>query len=158
SSGATDLAGNALASNMSWSFTTGVAPDTTAPVLGTTAPGDGATGVPINQAITATFSEAMDASTINTNTFTLLQGTTPVAGTVSYPNGTAVFTPPDNLALPTRHTSEITTGAKDLAGNPLGSNMSWSFTTGVAPDTTAPVLGATAPGDGATGVPINQTI
>ena len=43
-----------------------------------------ATGVPLNQAISATFSEAMNDTTINTTTFTLVQGTTPIPGVVAY--------------------------------------------------------------------------
>src|SRR5436190_1158676 len=119
---------------LTWSFTTGVAPDSTAPVLAATAPANAGTNVPLNETITATFSEAMDASTINTNTFTLMQGTTPVAGTVSYVNGTATFTPADNLAPLTTYTATISTGATDLAGNALSTDLTWSFTTGVAPD------------------------
>src|SRR5207249_741975 len=79
-------------------------------------------------------------------TFTLTQGTTVVAGTVSYTNGTAIFTPADNLAPLTTFTATISTRVKDLAGNPLTTDISWSFTTGVAPDTTAPVhAGGKAP-------------
>src|SRR5438093_5897403 len=100
----------------------------------------------------------MDASTIDTTTFTLKQGTTPVAGTVSYTNGTAISTPSDNLAPLTTFTATISTGVKDLAGNPLTTDISWSFTTGVAPDTTAPVLGATGPANADTNVPLNDTI
>jgi hypothetical protein len=129
STGATDLAGNAVTSDISWTFTTGVAPDTTAPVLAATAPANAATNVPLDRTITATFSEAMDASTINTSTFTLMQGTTPVAGTVSYADGTATFTPADSLAPLTSYTATISIGATDLAGNALTTDMSWSFTT-----------------------------
>src|SRR5439155_343025 len=156
--GARDLAGNALSTGMSWSFTTGVAPDTTAPVLGATGPANAATNVPLNETITATFSEAMHPSTINTTTFTLMQGTTPVAGTVSYTNGTATFTPADALAPLTTYTETRRTACRDLAGNALTSDISWRFTTGVAPDTTAPVLGVTGPANAATNVPLNETI
>src|SRR5439155_11549006 len=82
--GARDLAGNALAADLVWSFTTGVIPDTTAPAVSATVPANAATGVATGAQIAFTFSEPMDASTINTATFTLKQGTTPVAGTVSY--------------------------------------------------------------------------
>src|SRR5207249_3325118 len=97
-------------------------------------------------------SEAMDASTINTSTFTLKQGTTPVAGTVNYSGVTATFTPAANLVPLTTYTATISTGAKDLAGNALASDMSWSFTTGVIPDTTAPTVSVTVPANTATGV------
>jgi hypothetical protein len=92
--------------------------------------------VAINQIITATFSEAMDPSTVSTTTFTLNQGTTPVAGTVSYTGVTATFTPAGNLAPLTTYTATITTGAMDLAGNALAADFSWSFTTGA---TSAPL-------------------
>jgi hypothetical protein len=158
STGAKDLAGNALTSDISWTFTTGVAPDTTAPVLLVTGPADAATNVRLDRTVTASFSEVMDASTISTNTFTLMQGTTPVAGTVSYFDGTATFTPTDNLAPLTTYTATISAGAKDLAGNALTSDISWTFTTGAAPDTTAPVLSNTKPANGDAGMRLDRTI
>src|SRR5207245_1709285 len=158
STGVKDLAGNALSTDMSWSFTTGVAPYTTAPILRATGPAHARTTAHLNKTITATFSEAMDPSTINTTTFTLMQGTTPVPGTVTYTNGTAIFTPADTLAPLSTYTVTISTGAKDLAGNALSTDMSWSFTTGVAPDTTAPILSATGPANAATNVRLDKTI
>src|SRR5678816_1749137 len=65
-----DLAGNALAANFVWSFTTGASTDITAPTVSFTAPADAATGVPIDENIAAAFSEAMDPLTITTATFT----------------------------------------------------------------------------------------
>src|SRR5438034_8813401 len=100
----------------------------------------------------------MDPSTINTSLFLLDALPTSVAGTVSYVDGTATFTPADNLAPLTTYTVTISTGAKDLAGNALTSDITWNFTTGVAPDTTAPVLGASGPANGDTNVPLNETI
>src|SRR3989442_7152086 len=82
--GASDLAGNALTTDYVWSFTTGATPDTTAPTLSGTVPANAATDVAISQTIKAAFSEAMNPVTIGTASFTLKQGTTPVAGTVSY--------------------------------------------------------------------------
>src|SRR3989442_14832726 len=46
--GARDLAGNALAAGFSWSFTTGATADTTAPTVSSTVPADAATGVAIS--------------------------------------------------------------------------------------------------------------
>src|SRR5206468_3363524 len=115
-------------------------------------------GVAINKKIAATFSEVVDASTISTTTFTLNQGTTPVVGTVTYVGTTATFAPASNLAASTTYTATITTVVKDLAGNALASAFVWSFTTGAAPDTTAPTVSFTAPRQAATGVPINQLI
>jgi hypothetical protein len=70
----------------------------------------------------------MDATTINSCTFTLNNGAT---GTVSYNSGTrtASLTPSSNLASNTVYTATITTGVKDLAGNPISATKIWNFTT-----------------------------
>src|ERR1043166_4328847 len=156
--GTRDLAGNALASSFVWSFTTGVTPDTTAPTVSVTVPVNAASGVPINQNISATFSEAMDPLTTTAVTFTLNQGATPVVGTVTYAGVTTTFNPLNALAPLTAYTATITTGVKDLAGNPLVTGFSWSFTTGAALDTTPPTVIATVPANAATGVAINQSV
>src|SRR5437016_607365 len=132
--------------------------DTTAPTVSFTVPTNAATGVAISQKIAVAFSEAMDPLTITTANFTLKQGTAAVAGTVSYAGVTATFTPASVLAPVTAYTATITTGAKDLAGNGLAANFNWSFTTGVTPDTTRPLVSATVPAAAATAVAINQTI
>ena len=118
---------------------TGTTPDTTPPTVSSTGPANNATGVAVNQAITVTFSEAMDCSTITTSSFTLKDSlNTAVAGTITTCNNTsAVFTPSSNLSYSTSYTATITSGVKDAAGNAMASNYSWSFTTGDQP-TTAP--------------------
>src|SRR6185369_12671342 len=133
--GARDVAGNAMASNVVWTFTTGVAADIVAPTVLSTGPANGATGVPTNQVVTATFSEAMNAATITAASFSLSgPGATPVPGTVTYsaPTHVARFTPVSALAASTTFTATITTGAQDLAGNAMAVNKVWTFTTSVA--------------------------
>jgi len=108
--------------------------DTTAPTVTGRTPADGATGVARSVSPTATFSEAMDASTITTTTFTLVkQGTTsPVPATVSYASQTATLDPSADLEAGATYTATVkggSAGAKDVAGNPLASDVSWSFTT-----------------------------
>src|ERR1700686_4765953 len=100
------------------------------PKVVSTNPASNVTGVPRNKGIAFTFSEPMDSSTINNSTFTLMQGSTAVAGTVSYSGTTAVFTPSAVLAAGTPYTATVTTGAKNLAGVGLASNTVWNFTTG----------------------------
>ena len=158
--GVKDLAGNALASNFVWSFTTGVAPDTTAPTVSSTDPANAATAVALNKLVAATFSEPMDPATISAANFTLQIGATPVAGTVTYAavGATATFSPGIALAPATIYTATILTGVKDLAGNPLATAFSWSFTTGAAQDTNRPTVIATVPANAATGVATNQAI
>jgi hypothetical protein len=100
------------------------------PVKSSTDPLQNVTGVPRNQAIAFTFSEAMNPLTINSTTFTLARGTTSVPGTVTYSGTTATFTPTDVLDASTLYTATMSTGAKTLTGNSLASNSVWSFTTG----------------------------
>src|SRR5207245_10914282 len=72
-------------------------------------------------------------------------GRPPHAPPSTQPHPSSPPRPAPDLAPLTTYTATISTGATDLAGNPLTTDMSWSFTTGVAPDTTAPVLAATGP-------------
>jgi len=135
--GATDLDGNALASDFVWSFTTGASTDTNQPTVIATNPTNTATNVAINQTVNATFSKAMDPTTITTANFTLTgPGATTVTGTVAYvaASQTATFTPESNLAPSTTYTNTITAGVKDLAGNALLAT-NWIFTTGTQIDT-----------------------
>ena len=124
--GAKDSAGHPIAVDFVWSFTTGQLADTTAPTVISTSP---VLAVAVDSSVAATFSKAMDPSTITTSTFTLYQGATSIAGTVAYAGITASFKPSSNLAINTTYTATITTGAKDLAGNALKSNFVWQFST-----------------------------
>jgi Bacterial Ig-like domain len=90
---------------------------------------------------TATFSEKMGASTVNTTTFKLFKvnadGTqtqiTDVVVSLSSDGLTATLNPFGEkttlLARSTKYKGVITTGTKDLAGNSLAQQKSWSFTT-----------------------------
>src|SRR5439155_1594895 len=128
------------------------------PTVSFTVPDNAATGVAISQKIAVAFSAVMDPLTITPVTFTLQQGTTAVAGTVTYAGVTATFTPASALAPLTTYTATVTTGARNLAAIALATGFSWSFTTGVTPDTTRPIVSATVPANAATAVAVNQTI
>ena len=86
---------------------------------------DAEINVPLNAAINATFSEAMDPATIvSPGTFTLAvsgAGGAAVPGNVTYNSASniATFTPAANLAASTQYTATISNAAKDLAGNAL---------------------------------------
>ena len=106
-------------------------------------PGSSQTGVARNKEIEFTFNEAMDPSTINNSTFTVMQGSTVVPGTVVYSGTKATFTPTAVLAPGTSYTATITTGAKNLAGTSISSNAVLNFTTGGSSSTLTVVdLGA----------------
>jgi hypothetical protein len=141
--GATDLAGNASQAK-TWSFTTGASADATAPAVVSTNPAGAS--VAINGTIKVTLNEPMDPATITTaNLLVTGPGTIPVTGTVAFDatTNTATFTrqnhfltpaicdltPASNLDPNTAYTATLSTGAKDLAGNALASDVVWSFTT-----------------------------
>ena len=89
-----------------------------------------ATDVSRNKGVTFTFNEAMDPLTVNVLTFTLMHGKTAVAGTVTYAEKIATFTPSATLDAGTVYTATVTKGAKTLTGGSLASDAVWSFTTG----------------------------
>jgi len=149
-----DLAGNALANEFTWSFTTGATADITPLTVRSVLPADAADDVPINYQIAATFSEPLDPLTLTTETFTVAgPGGTRVTGTIAYvlagDISTAVFTPSSYLAPLTTYIATFTTGLKDLAGNALASSFVWSFTTGLTSKETVPKVIFTDPADGA---------
>jgi len=159
--GAKDLAGNALATNYGWTFTTGTAAvaDITAPTVSVTSPTHTAIAVPIGRLVTIGFSEAMDPATVTPATFRLAgPGTTAVTGTVTPVGTSAIFDATNNLLNNTLYTATVTTGVKDLAGNAMVSDFVFTFTTGIIADTTAPIVISTIPLNLATGVANNSDI
>ena len=123
-------------------FATSIGPDTTPPSVSSVSPTNGAANVNLSSAITATFSEAIDPTTINANTFQLFgPGNTVIPGTVSYTSGIATFQPTAALATVTIYTAVLmggSGGVKDLAGNAMTSNYTWSFTTSAPPSDQGP--------------------
>lgn len=156
--GIRDLAQNALASPYEWSFTTEKGTDTTGPTVIGRNPAPDASNVATNTVITAEFNELLDPLTVNNTTFTLTQltGSSPgaVSGVVSYNaySKTAIFTPGSPLAATVQYRVTLTTGIKDIIGNRLASDIQWFFTTGAAPDGTAPTVLSTNPNNAAMGV------
>ena len=147
----TDLAGNHLASNFVWTFTTSAMTDTTPPTVTAVTPPDGSTGLCVSKTVTATFSKAMDPATLSTTTFFVSNGAVVVPGTVVYDavNKVATFSAAGATGFPAS-TSLVATvlggtaGAKDLAGNPLATNRTWGFTTGSQPCAAGVDLGSAA--------------
>src|SRR5207237_139895 len=107
-----------------------------------------ATGVAVTIAPTATFSRAMDASTITSSSFTLSGPSGAGAATVGYSGTTATLTPTAPLANNTTYTASLSTAVKASDGVALASSYSWSFTTVNA----APTVTANTPANNATGV------
>ncbi|MDP2791011.1 MAG: ice-binding family protein [Rectinemataceae bacterium] len=105
--------------------------DVLAPTVISSLPADGTIDVARNRNVTATFSEAMDAATVDVASFSLAQGLTPVPAMVSYEGLVATLDPADDLAINTTYTATITVDVTDSAGNAMESAYVWSFTTGV---------------------------
>jgi Tol biopolymer transport system component len=140
------LTTDGLSSEPDWADTPA---DTTPPKVKSTSPANGATQIAPGVNVTATFTEAMDASptatdgdpsTITGTTFKLMKaGTTTAIGAVVSYNATsnkATLNPNANLQLGTKYKAVVTTGAQDLAGNRLDQNpttaglqqKAWTFT------------------------------
>ena len=120
STDAEDSAGNPLAEDYVWSFTTGEMP-----TVVSVSPLDMATEVGVDDIIVVTFSELMNnlavEAAITIDPF--------VEGEFSWFGTERTFTPDSNLDEATLYTITIDTGAVDLAGNPLAEDYVWSFTT-----------------------------
>jgi hypothetical protein len=138
--------------------------DTTAPVVVSASPRRNAKEVKVDEVLTATFSEGMDAASINENSFTLLNGDKPVGGLVTYDTRakTAALIPNDNLEANTTYTAIITGEAVDQAGNGLSGSYTWGFTTGsagiAATDKTPPAVISVTPNINAGDTAVNAGI
>lgn len=155
--GIKDLDGIPLPSNFTWAFETEGGPDTTPPSIEATVPRDRATGVSSTSSIRIVFSEPIDFAGIHEGTFFVDGG---VTGVYSYdePNRTAILTPSRPLSSSAVITVTVTRGVTDLAGNPLESDFTWSFTTASGSDRTPPSIVTKTPGENAQSVSVNSNI
>ena len=125
--------------------------DTTPPTITNRTPAPNATGVPREGNVQVQFSEPMDPASISSSTVHLRkQGAgADVPSSVSYSGATATLTPTGALDPLSLYTVTVEGSVKDLAGNPLGANDSWSFTTAALTfsftDTTVSDFGAGSP-------------
>ena len=129
-----------LSSEPDWADTPA---DTTPPKVMSTNSANGAKRIAPGVNVTATFTEAMDPSTINATTFKLVRlnadgTTTRVTAAVSYVATTkkATLNPSSNLSSRRTYKATLTSGAQDLAANALDQNpniagnqsKNWKFT------------------------------
>ena len=107
--------------------------DTTRPpTISAVYPTDGESDVDIGTAVRVTFSEGMNAATLNSTSIQVTNAASnQVSGTLSYSssNHQVTFTPTQNLDPLNTHSVLVTTSATDLAGNALEGSYSSSFTT-----------------------------
>jgi hypothetical protein len=153
-----DLTGRAVPAT-SATFTTGNAPDVTAPTVIATSTISGDPSVPLNSVFEWTYSEPVDAATVlnQTNVFyDYSVGYVPGAQLTLSTDARTVTLVPPTLA-PGKLYAVFLGSVADLAGN-VGGNVSISFTTTTAADNTPPLVVVMNPADGATAVPTNTRI
>ena len=103
--------------------------DDFSPTVTTVSPASGSANIEPSASVTASFSERMLSSTINTGSFTLSDGSS-VAATVDFNSATNIATliPDQNMHLLSTYNATLNTAVSDLSGNGLASAFSWSFT------------------------------
>jgi len=121
-----------LPAAVTWNFST-VPP--APPTVLATSPVDGATDLGQTPEVTATFSQAMDASTITDETFTLTGPGGAVPTTVDYDPVTHVATlvPSAALAGSSAYVAELSTGVESARGLALEQPEQWGFETSDCP-------------------------
>lgn len=133
-------------------FAATYATDTTPPTVTYTSPAANSADVNPTTPVTVTFSEPISAASVTAATFELTSGNTTVPATVSYDpaTNTATLDPTTTLATNTTYTATLRGGTtdpriKDLAGNALASDYTFTFTTSASQpeslwSTAAPLL------------------
>ncbi len=117
-------------------FNTTNGPDVTAPTVKSVNPFAGASGVLTTTNALVTFMEAMDPATIiAANVFLRTPTSTVVPATLSYTaaTNTATIVPTSSLAYSTTYTGVVKAAVKDLAGNAMAADFTWTFTTSAPP-------------------------
>jgi len=104
--------------------------DTDEPDIVSTDPYRGQGNVSLNARVRVTFNEAMDPSSITSETFTVSGDYgSKMVGLVKYGNRTAFFVPFTTFNQNTSYTAKMSGQVRDISGNSLGSDYSWSFST-----------------------------
>jgi beta-glucanase (GH16 family) len=135
-------------------------PDITPPAVINVTPASSAIDVTVQTAVSATFSEALDASTIGPSAMLLTGPGGNVTASITYDGAshTAVLKPAAPLSSLSAYTVTIPAGAggvTDLAGNPLAADVTWTFTT--LSDVTPPAITVVKASPGSTTAVISWT-
>ncbi|MGA3080138.1 MAG: Ig-like domain-containing protein, partial [Terracidiphilus sp.] len=125
--------------NTQWWEYTGTTSDATLPTVTSAVPYNGATGVGVNVAPGVIFSKTIDPVSVNSNTFQVLNGATPLAGSFWFNSGDTRVEFVPNAPLPANTTLTMSlNGVLDPVGNPV--TFSSTFMTGATPDVTTPTV------------------
>jgi hypothetical protein len=84
--------------------------------------------MPLKSPIRVTFNKDIDPNTLTPVTFQISGG---ITGEITYDSSskTATFTPTGQFAAATTYTATISTGVRDMEGQPLTQSYTWTFTT-----------------------------
>jgi hypothetical protein len=126
------------------------------PSVTSTDPAGNATGVALNNKISALFSVTMNAST--STKFSLKQGNVNIAGTSETIGTTASFMPAADLLPNTLYTATISKTAVNGSGTSMLNDYTWNFTTGGLADIIKPVVTSVSPVNNATGVTLSHNV
>jgi hypothetical protein len=162
--GVQDTVGQNMLSEFNSSFRTR---DEIAPTVASTVPANNALNVINNANMKVSFSEPMNPSTISVQSangtctgsiqissnagFTSCLGLTNLGFTAT--NTTFNFKPSSNLPNASTISARVLSSVKDVAGNSLASNYTWSFTSN-----TVPAVSSIVPANSATYIPITTNI
>ncbi|MHB8878115.1 MAG: Ig-like domain-containing domain, partial [Myxococcaceae bacterium] len=124
--GAQDLAGNALAVPLAFTFATSLTADLSPPTVVSTKPANGDTGVERNSDIVVIFSEAMDQASAQA-AFAIGGWATTGAFTWDAAGTTFTYRPAQSFSNGAMVSFTVGIGAKDLAGNAMAMAVSRSF-------------------------------
>lgn len=106
---------------------TAPASDTTAPVVSVVTPADGSVGIEAQAQIAVDFSEALDCAAAAADAVTLVEGSTPIAGTTACSGNRLTFTVAAGLPTGAILAASVSASVRDLAGNRLTGAYGWSF-------------------------------
>ncbi|MBI3802179.1 MAG: Ig-like domain-containing protein [Nitrospirae bacterium] len=137
-----DHAGNPLPVWKSWTFTTRAV---SAPVplkIVSTMPDNTGSNLALNTSVKATFSKEINPQSLQGRFSLLAPDGKEIAASVSYDasSRTATLDPTGLLQPKTTYRVIVRKEVADLNGTPLGIDVQWSFTTGLAPDHTQPTV------------------
>jgi hypothetical protein len=113
-------------------FDTILRPDVTPPRVAETSPAAGSSSADHRGSISASFSEAINASTVSASSFELRDASgNQIPATVSFDPVTrkATLDPSVDLAFATQYVATVKSTVQDTAGNAMAEDFTWAFST-----------------------------
>jgi hypothetical protein len=155
-----DVAGNS-GNSYSSNFVTGSGSDTTQTTVSTINPSNGQSGVPENFQVVAVMSDDIDPTTVNNSSITVMQGSNPIAGTVTLAGDGVTLTfalAPTAVINPNTVYNVSVGGFKDTEGNAVTTSNT-TFTTGSTTYGNGSfTLVSTSPASGVSGISVTSPV